>query len=640
LDIESIAFWVGRKMGSRKKLQQMCSKGFLPSASQMFNTVEIQSYPLTFRDRKKARMYDSETLRPGSPPLRLRRARQDLVAGNPGPGAQRISRPAVWPLGLFLASLMFVPGSLSAAATEWKVNPNGQVRLIAADDRVPRQGKTLLGFHFKTAPGWYVYWKIPGDTGYPPNVKWQGSEGIKDPALLWPAPTRFMLPGNITEYGYGGEVVYPVKATLDPKGQSVKAVGTISYLTCYTACVPYTYSFSLDLPVGKAEIDPEPAKLIERFLALVPTGITDDQIRRAAPAVRKNLLPVAEAPAPPRSLSIAMLLLLAFCGGIILNVMPCVLPVLSLKLLGLVKQSGHAHALIARNALLSAAGIVASFLGLGAISVAAKEGGRAVGWGIQFQNPAFVMFLAVVVFLFALNLWGVFEIGIPGIFGHFATTYGQQETPLAQFMSGLFATLLATPCSAPFLGTAMGFALAQPPVTIMAAFAAAGAGMAFPYFILAVFPMSLGWLPKPGFWMVRLKMFFGIFLAGTAGWLAWVFLQQVRSTPQESFDESRIQTILAEGRPVLVDVTAEWCVTCKYNERFVLRSADVKAALQRKNVVLMRADWTKRDETIRQYLAKFGRSGIPFYAYYEPGKTPVTLSEFLTKRQALDVLNR
>jgi len=556
------------------------------------------------------------------------------VAGNPSPGAQRILR-----LG-FLISLLCAPGLLRAASTEWKTNPNGQVRLIAAADRVPRQGKVLLGFHFKTVPGWYVYWKIPGDTGYPPSITWQGSEGLENPRLLFPAPSKFILPGNIIEYGYEGEVVYPVEVTLKTKGSTARALATISYLTCNTACVPYKYEFSMDLPIGTLEPDPEPAKRINQFLALVPSGKSDDQIQRSAPSVIKNLLPVSEAPAPPRSFSITTLLLFAFCGGIILNVMPCVLPVLSIKLLGLVKQSGHSHSLIARNSLLSAAGIVTSFLGLGGISVAAKEGGRAVGWGIQFQNPVFVMFLAIVLILFALNLWGLFEIGMPRIFGHFATTYGQKETPLAHFMSGLFATLLATPCSAPFLGSAMGFALTQPPITILSAFAAAGAGMAFPYFALAVFPMSLGWLPRPGLWMVRLKMFFGILLAGTAAWLVWVFLQQVRSTPKEPFDEPRIQTILAEGRPVLVDVTADWCVTCKYNERFVLGSGDVKAALQTKNVITLRADWTKRDESIRQYLAKFGRSGIPFYAFYEPGKPPVTLSEFLTKQQVLDVLSR
>jgi len=165
-----------------------------------------------------------------------------------------------------------------------------------------------------------------------------------------------------------------------------------------------------------------------------------------------------------------------------------------------------------------------------------------------------ILVLATIVFMFALNLWGVFEIGMPSLFGRFAVTYGQSETPLAHYLSGLFATLLATPCAAPFLGTAMGFALTQTSATILIAFAAAGFGMALPYFVLAVVPSSLHWLPRPGFWMVRLKMLFGIFLAGTAMWLVWVFLQQIRTTPPEPFDESRIQTILAEGRPADPDL--------------------------------------------------------------------------------------
>jgi suppressor for copper-sensitivity B len=250
------------------------------------------------------------------------------------------------------------------------------------------------------------------------------------------------------------------------------------------------------------------------------------------------------------------------------------------------------------------------------------------------------MALAVVVFLFALNLWGVFEIGMPRIFGHFAATYGQHETAAAHFMSGLFATLLATPCSAPFLGTAMGFALTQPSATIFAAFGAAGCGMASPYFVLAAVPKSLGWLPRPGAWMIKLKALFGIILAGTSVWLLWVFLHEIRSTPPEPFDESQIVRLVSEGRPVLVDITADWCVTCKYNERFVLSSSEVRRALDARGVIVMRGDWTKRDETIRQYLAKFGKSGIPFYALYRPGQAPVTLSEFLTKGQVLDVLNR
>jgi suppressor for copper-sensitivity B len=550
-------------------------------------------------------------------------------------------RHKVTSLLLFLTGIGGALGRGEAATTAWQTNPNGQVRLIAAVESVSPQGSLLLGFQFKTTPGWYVYWKVAGDAGYPPKVNWQASEGITKPEWLWPAPTKFVLPGDINEYGYEGEIVYPVRAEIHAKGDTVKVSATLSYLTCNTACVPYKYAFTLDLPVGKTEADPEPQALIERFLAQVPPAQKSDaDILRGAPKVVKNLLPVNEAPAAQTPLSLLTLLLFAFFGGLILNVMPCVLPILSIKLLGLVQQSGHAHPVIVRNSLLSAAGILTSFLALGGVAVAAKIGGRAVGWGIQFQNPLFVLFLVVVVFGFALNLWGVFEIGMPRLVGHFATTYGRNETPMAHFMSGLFATLLATPCSAPFLGTAMGFALTQPSGTVMAAFATAGAGMALPYFALAVFPASLNWLPKPGLWMVRLKAFFGILLAGTALWLAWVFVQQVRPTAQTPFDETKIQTLLAEGKSVLVDVTADWCVTCKYNERFVLNSSEIRQALDAHHVVIMRADWTQRNETIRKYLAEFGRSGIPFYAFYEPGKKPVALSEFLTTQKVLGVLNK
>ncbi len=236
---------------------------------------------------------------------------------------------------------------------------------------------------------------------------------------------------------------------------------------------------------------------------------------------------------PGRAFHGDSILLLAFLGGIILNVMPCVLPVLSVKLLGLINQAGHTRRTIARNSLLSAAGIIASFLVLALVAVLANAGGRAVGWGIQFQSPVFVMVLAIIISLFALNLWGVFEINMPRFLGRFATS-GQKETPLSHFMSGLFSAVMATPCSAPFLGTAMGFALTQPPPTVFAAFASAGAGMALPYFALAVFPGSLHWLPKPGLWMVRLKMVFGFLLAGTAGWLLWVFMHQVHPGPAQT----------------------------------------------------------------------------------------------------------
>lgn len=554
---------------------------------------------------------------------------------------------------LLLLSTLYAPRHAEAVATPWQSNPQGQVRLLSSYDVAPKKGALLLGLHFKTAPGWYVYWKEAGDAGYPPSVRWDGSRGFRNPELLWPQPARFVLPGDIVEYGYEGEVVYPVRAELAGAEDGVRAVATVSYLTCYTSCIPYKYTLSLKIPAADPpKIDPEIAPLVERFMAQVPpSGTPDETILRAAKTVQKTPVTAEFEEQGRQALAWPPLMFLAFVGGLLLNVMPCVLPVLSIKLLGLVQQAGDARRAIVRNSLLSAAGIVASFLGLGGIAAAAREGGRAVGWGIQFQNPVFVMFLAVVVLLFALNLWGVFEVGMPRIFGHFAATYGRGETLLAHFMSGLFATLLATPCSAPFLGTAMGFALTQSAGMIFMAFGAAGAGMAFPYFLLAAFPSTLHWLPKPGAWMVRLRAFFGVLLAGTAVWLGWVLYQQLKSPHPPlslgervqgeggltwvAFDESEILRYIKEGKPVFVDVTADWCVTCKYNERFVLSDPEVAEAFLKRGVVMMRADWTQRDAEIERYLKKFSRAGIPFYALYYPYRDPVILSEFLTKKQVL-----
>ncbi len=534
--------------------------------------------------------------------------------------------------------MLCISSGVEAAATPWQANPHGQVRLICADDEVPKTGSLFLGFHFKTAPGWYVYWKVAGDAGYPPKVAWKGSKGFKNPQFLWPQPKRFILPGNIVEYGYEDEVVYPVRAELDAAGATVKISATVSYLTCNTSCVPYQYAFTLNLPVEQLLKDAHAQALIEKYLARVPSKeLSDTDIQRSTPTK------------PFHESFPWWTILFAFLGGVILNVMPCVLPVLSIKLFGLLQQGGQNGGGIFRYAMASALGIIVSFLGLAGVAIFLRQAGHAIGWGIQFQNPWFVGILMIVVFLFAFNLWGFFEIGMPRIFGHFATTFGRGETLTAHFVSGLFATLLATPCSAPFLGSAMGFALTQPAGVILATFAAAGTGMALPYFVLAIFPGSLGWLPRPGVWMIRIKAWLGVFLAATGIWLGWVLFQQLKgvrppvavavgsdpSLSWQPFDEAAIQKHIKGGRPVFVDVTADWCVTCKYNERFVLSDPDVVAEFKKRDVVMMRADWTNQDPAIGRYLMSSGRAGIPFYALYYPYRDPVLLSEFLTKKQVL-----
>jgi suppressor for copper-sensitivity B len=395
---------------------------------------------------------------------------------------------------------------------------------------------------------------------------------------------------------------------------------------------------------------------------------------------------------------LALMLLLAVAGGLLLNVMPCVLPVLSLKVFGLVQAAGRGRAQVVAGSLATTAGILASFLALAGFAIAARAAGAAVGWGVQFQEPAFVAFLAVVVVLFSLNLWGLFEIPLPGRLAGALGGGAPREGFAGHFASGLFATLMATPCSAPFLGTALGFALAQAAPVIVAVFTAVGLGMSLPYLVLAAAPGAARLLPRPGAWMEHLKKLMGFLLAAAAVWLFYVLAAQM--TPErlaavelgllalalfvwlrarvvrrgalrhaaalgvavaavatlavaagadagavrvgagggrdgfiawEAFDRQRAEELAAAGRPVFVDVTADWCFTCKANERLVLETVETAALFTAHAVVAMKADWTNQDPAIAAFLADHGRYSIPFYLLYRPGADPVPFSELLTR---------
>jgi thiol:disulfide interchange protein len=422
----------------------------------------------------------------------------------------------------------------------------------------------------------------------------------------------------------------------------------------------------------------------------------------AAPADRPGPAPGTEgasrAPAAAPRPGVGRLLwmvALGLLGGLILNAMPCVLPVLSIKDFSMVKHASLTRRAVATAGLATTAGILASFWLLAGVAVAARNAGAAVGWGLHFQQPGFVAALAVVVVLFTLNMWGLFEIRLPG---RIATAAGgaPREGIAGHFLTGLFATLMATPCSAPFLGSAVGFALGQPAAIVFAIFTAVGLGMALPYLVLAAWPAAARLLPRPGAWMVRLKEVMGFLLAGAAVWLFYVLAQQVSSTalalvqlallglalavwigrsarpgwrvgaattagvaaavaavwiaaaaPAAArnaaatgdhgliawvpFERARAQRLAAEGTPVFVDVTADWCVTCKVNERLVLDTPEVAGAFSRLGVVAMRADWTTRDPAIGQFLAEHDRYGIPFYLLYRPGGETHVFPELITR---------
>lgn len=363
---------------------------------------------------------------------------------------------------------------------------------------------------------------------------------------------------------------------------------------------------------------------------------------------------------------LVLMLGIAFLGGLILNIMPCVLPVLSLKTASVLSMGGARPALVRQRFLASAAGILTSFALLAGGLVLLRGLGVQIGWGIQFQQPVFLAFMAGLVSLFAANLFGLVHFAIPqfavrlsapaaekksaeknSATNFSAGNYLARDVLVGDFLAGMLATLLATPCSAPFVGTAAGFALAAPAPQLLAVMLAMGAGLAAPWLVFVLFPQLALRLPRPGPWMVRVKQLLGLGLAGTALWLVWLLAGATgwldrQDSPQAgwaAFDRAAITRHLAAGQPVFVDVTADWCITCQANKRLVLDKAEVSRALAASKVLLMRADWTMPDAGIAEFLADYGRFGIPFNILYRPGgAAPVIFSELLTKADILAAL--
>ncbi len=344
--------------------------------------------------------------------------------------------------------------------------------------------------------------------------------------------------------------------------------------------------------------------------------------------------------------SILIIILTALIGGFILNLMPCVLPVLSLKILSVIGHGNSGLKEIRKGFFISALGIISSFLAIALFIIVLKSTGSTIGWGIQFQSPLFLNFLIIILVLFALNLFGLFEIPIPKIIAKTTNkTHEHEPTMIGHFMTGAFATLLATPCSAPFLGTAIGFGLSQGTPEILMIFTSLGIGMAIPYLAIAIFPKSATLLPKPGKWMNGLKKILAIALLITALWLIKVEIAILNPSNDISssqtwikFDEAKIDEYLKEDKIIFVDVTADWCITCKANKSLVLDTDEIEKLLSQENIIAMRADWTRPSDDIANYLKKYNRFGIPFNIVYKSGSAPIVLPELLTKDKVINAI--
>ncbi|WP_254070185.1 protein-disulfide reductase DsbD [Acidisphaera sp. L21] len=396
-------------------------------------------------------------------------------------------------------------------------------------------------------------------------------------------------------------------------------------------------------------------------------------------------IPAATPPQP-----LMFLLLAALGGGLLLNLMPCVFPVLAMKAMALARLSAADRRTVRLEAGSYTVGVVAAFAALGAVLIALRGAGQAVGWGFQFQSPLFVTLVAWVLCATGLNMSGVFSIG-EGVTGT-GQALAARRGHAGSFFTGLLAVVVATPCTASFMGAALAGALAAPPATALLVFAVMGLGLALPYASMAAAPRLAGLLPRPGRWMTTLRQALAFPMYGAAVWLVWVVSQQTgptgvliagaglvgvgftawmlgtaqsssgRSRPvaygvasaaglatlalltigttpgpetSEPFTPARLAQLQGEGRPVFVNMTAAWCLSCLVNERIALSPTAVRAAFDHAKVAYLKGDWTKQDPTISNFLREHDRDGVPLYVFYPPGRDPVVLPQILSEGDVL-----
>jgi thiol:disulfide interchange protein/DsbC/DsbD-like thiol-disulfide interchange protein len=705
-----------------------------------------------------------------------------------------------------------VLGALLVALAAFGAEAPGPTDRGAFDEGAPTVSSELLlegtqvrpgepfrvGVQFRTAPGWHIYWKNPGDSGLSTEVSWEVDGAVIGP-LQWPLPQTFRTAdGFIVTHGYEGEVLLFAQAQAAPDADGPLSItAEADVLVCKINCIPASLRMRRTVQVGAASLpdpaavsafdaariqvprppadagftahaklsaaqrtpgepfegllvlrrdDGEPvAQVGEDFfipertagigrLALVPDpavpghfairGAWDPDPTDASPTLAGVLrlgtgpywalalelpleLPQGTAAAQPPPAqgppSAWLMLLFAFAGGALLNLMPCVFPVLALKAYGLARLSGARPRQLGLHAAAYAFGIVGSLGVLALAVIGLKAMGRGVGWGFQFQEPLFVAAVCGVLVAFALNLFGVFRVGQPG--AGLADRLEGASGLSRSAGEGVLTVVLATPCSAPLLGAAVGFALASGPMMTLATFAVLGLGLAAPFTVLVTWPGLARRLPRPGAWMERLKQGLGFALVATAVWLAWVMgglagvdgmarllvfllvvglaawvFGQSQDAPRtrrvlgtlaalsllvlggvaslrfeqpdaeglrpahplgaRPWSEQAVQEGLARGKPAFVYFTADWCITCKFNERTVLASDAVRAAFAEHQVSVWVGDWTRRDEGIARALAAHGRAGVPLYLVYAPGQdAPRVLPELLTEDLLLQALH-
>jgi len=598
-----------------------------------------------------------------------------------------------------------------------------------------------IGLKVSMDKGWHTYWRNPGDSGGPIVIDWDLPKGFSVSDIKWPLPEKIEYPPLMT-YGYEDFVIYPMVLSIPTDYSDDYFEMAADILICADVCIPESGKISSNL------LDIESDSLLYEWLESIPskslpitTSLNDNNLEISF-TFEKEIKEIYFFPDENNSidysskqnfykkdddyflsiklfndefqnvsgvldidgtgynvsngtfedfneegLSLITALIFALIGGLILNLMPCVFPVISLKVLSFVSMGGSSPRKIRNHALVFTVGVIASFMLIALTIVLLKQAGNFVGWGFQLQSPLIVGLLSLVMVFISLVLI------TDNSFGESLTKLGNiggsENGYYSSFLTGVLAVVVASPCTAPFMGAALGYALIQPSGETVPIFLSLSLGFSLPYLLLAANPKLIDFLPKPGDWMVTLKEFFAFPMLATALWLLWVFSLQVNQIlviflligwlllalnfwifqkdyktinkviflgisifsmiyflPETEDIETEQNLIIGsatewyegieddlrnKNQPYFINFTAAWCITCQSNEITAFSKDGFKSLLEEKNIEYIKADWTNRNDAITRSLKKYGRSGVPFYVYWEPGfENPKILPAILT----------
>jgi|TARA_B110000211_G_scaffold115920_1_gene134254 thiol:disulfide interchange protein DsbD len=627
---------------------------------------------------------------------------------------------------------------------------HAKVSLVTDHMYSSSDSEMIVGIKMDMQSHWHTYWKNPGDSGGPIKVDWQLPEGVTVSNVNWPAPELIPYPPLMT-YGYTDFVIFPFKLKIPNDLNQFNVVADINFLICDDICVPEkailnaSLNFldidskvdkwvskvpSVTLPVI-SEINNDYLELrfsknnkiqsinffIENenivsysskqvlikeennWLLKVPLddGVEINEPINGVLVINEDEIFIinTEVAKSENSISVIQAILFAFLGGLILNLMPCVFPIISLKVLSFISMGGESSNEIRKHALTFCLGVILSFVLVAVALLTLRQTGTFVGWGFQLQSPIVVGTLSILMFFIGLIL--LTDINIGSSLTRLGNVSVNKTGYTSSFLTGVLAVIVASPCTAPFMGAAIGYALIQPSAITLPIFLSLGIGFSMPYLLLAIKPDLISKMPRPGKWMESLKEFFAFPMFATAIWLVWVYSIQTssdaliglliiflviglltwlytKSTNSASKLILLVIGIIAMGyqtnsftkietkmgsldtksdaiqwnkdtekdyqsnqQAYLINFTAAWCITCQANDKVALSRPGVKKFLNDNNIDYIVADWTNRNEEILDVLSKYGRSGVPLYVFWKPGMSQSkVLPAILTEQIVID----